>query len=101
MEKFIQLHKPPKNFIGEKVVLVYHNMEILVEKNREKEILPGYSSISAYYDLTVSPVPIGIMDGVFYSAIHVDDRTDIPDDTEFINVRFLYRTTDEDLFYLA
>jgi len=101
MKNFIQLLKYPEKFTGENIVLVYHDMEILVEKNREEKILPGYHSISTYYDLSVSPVPLGIMDGVFYSAIHVDDKTDIPDDTEFINVRFLYRTTDEDLFYLA
>ena len=101
MKNFIQVLKYPEKFTGEKTVLVYHDMEILVEKNREKNILPGYIKISAYYDLSVSPVPLGIMDGVFYSAIHVDDKTDIPDDTEFINVRFLYRTTDEDLFSLA
>ena len=101
MKNFIQLLKYPEKFTGENIVLVYHDMEILVEKNREEKILPGYHSISTYYDLSVSPVPLGIMDGVFYSAIHVDDKTDIPDDTEFINVRFLYMTTDEDLFYLA
>jgi NAD+ diphosphatase len=101
MKYFMQLLKPPKDFIGEMVVLVYHDMEILVERKSGKKTLPGYNSISAHYDLSESPVPLGIMDGVFYSAIYVDDKTDIPDDTEFINVRFLYRTTDEDLFSLA
>ena len=101
MKNFIQLLKPPENFIGETIVLVYHDMEILVERKGERKTPPGYNGISAYYDLSVSSVPLGIMGGIYYSAIHVEDRTDIPDDTEFINVRGLYRTTDVDLFYLA
>lgn len=101
MENFIQLLTPQENFIGDNVVFVYHNMEILVEINREKKTLPWYNIISGYYDLSESPVPLGIMDGVYYSAIHIDDRMDIPENTEFINVRFLYRASDEDLFFLA
>ena len=49
MKNFIQLLKPPENFIGEKVVLVYHDMEILVEMKGEQEAIPEYNSISAYY----------------------------------------------------
>ncbi len=101
MKNFIQLFSPPVEIPGEKVVFVYHDMEILVERKGERETLPGYNRINTYYDLSVSPVPLGILDGVYYSALHVEDRTDIPEDTEFINVRFLYRTIDEDLFYLA
>lgn len=101
MKNFIQILSPSVGFSGEKTVLVYHDMEILVERQGERETLPGYNRISDYYDLSESPVPLGIMDGVYYSAIYVDDRTDIPEDTEFINVRFLYMTTDEDLFSLA
>ena len=101
MKNFIQLLKPPENFIGEKIVLVYHDMEILVEKDGERVTPLDYNRISSYYNLSSATVPLGVMDGVYYSALHVEDRTDIPDRTEFINVRFLNRTTDDRLFQLA
>ena len=76
-------------------------MEILVEKYEEANPVPEYKKISSYFDLSGSLVPIGIMNGIYYSALHVDDKTDIPEKTKFINVRHLYRTSNEDLFYLA
>lgn len=101
MENFIQLLNHPEKFTGMRVVLVYHNMEILVEKNEVGNPVPGYKKISGYYDLTGSLVPIGILNGVYYSALNVDDRGDTPENTKFMNVRHLYRTSNEDLFFLA
>jgi len=101
MKKLIQLLKLPENFTGEKVVFVYHNMEILVEKDKEGNPIPEYNKISTYFDLEGSLVPIGIMGGVYYSALNIDDKRDIPDTTKFINVRHLYRTSSENLFFLA
>ncbi len=89
MKKLIQLLKLPENFTGEKVVFVYHNMEILVEKDKEGNPIPEYNKISTYFDLEGSLVPIGIMGGVYYSALNIDDKRDIPDTTKFINVRHL------------
>ncbi len=101
MEKLIQLIKPPVNFSGRTVILVYRNMEILVEKNKEGNPVPEYEKIVDYYDLSGSLVPIGILKGIYYSALTVDDISDIPENTEFMNVRHLYRTGNEDLFSLA
>ncbi len=101
MGKLIQTLKPPEKFTGRTIVLVYHNMEILVEKNIEGNPIPDYKKINAYYDLSVSLVPIGILNGIYYSAFTVDDKKDIPENTNFINVRHLYRTSNENLFSLA
>ncbi|RKX82290.1 MAG: NAD(+) diphosphatase, partial [Spirochaetes bacterium] len=101
METFTQLIKPPENFTGKTTVLVYHNMEILVEKNKEGNPVPEYEKIINYYDISRSLVPIGILDGIYYSALTVDDTSDIPKNTKFMNVRHLYRTSNEDLFSLA
>ena len=101
MEKFIPLLKSPKIFNGETMVLVYHNMDILVVKENRHSRLPDYNLISSYYDLSIMPIALGIMDGVYYSAIHVDNRNDIPVGTEFMKVRHLYKISNENLFYLA
>ena len=101
MKNFKPLLLPPDNFDGENAVFVYHDMEILVEKNEEGNPVPEYKKIIAYFNLSVSLVPIGIMNGIYYSALHVDNKSDIPENTKFINVRHLYRTSNEDLFYLA
>ncbi|MDA3938424.1 MAG: NAD(+) diphosphatase [Spirochaetia bacterium] len=101
MKNFIQLLIPPENFTGQSIILVYHDMEILVEKDEDGNPIPEYKKIRDYYDLSDLPVPIGIMKGVYYSALNVDDKMEIPENTKFMNVRHLYRTTNEDLFYLA
>jgi len=92
---------PPENFTGQIIILVYHDMEILVEKEKDGNPIPQYNKIIAYYDLSRPPVPIGIINGIYYSALNIDDKMDIPKNTEFMNVRHLYRTSNEDLFYLA
>jgi NAD+ diphosphatase len=101
MEKFTALIKTPDKFSGDRVILVYNNTEILVEKYIDGNPVPEYKRITAYYKLSILVVPIGIMDGIYYSALSVDDKMDIPDNTEFMNVRHLYRTSNEDLFFLA
>jgi len=101
METFTQLIKPPEKFTGKTIVLVYHNMEILVENNKEGNPIPEYKNICAYYDLSESLVPIGILNDIYYTALTVDNKRDIPKNTKFMNVRHLYRTSNEDLFFLA
>lgn len=101
MKNFKPLLVPPNNFDGDNVVFVYHDMEILVEKYEEGNPVPEYNKIIDYYDLSESLIPIGIMKNIYYSALHVDNKIDIPKNTKFINVRHLYRTSNEDLFYLA
>ena len=101
MEIFTQLIKAPENFTGKTIVLVYHNMEILVENNKVGNPIPEYEKIINYYDLSGSLVPIGLLNGIYYSAFTVDDTSNIPNNTKFMNVRHLYRTSNEDLFSLA
>jgi len=101
MEKLIQLLKPPEKFTGKIIILVYHNMEILVENNEDGNPIPEYNKIVSYYDISTSLVPIGLMNGIYYSALTVDDKNDIPENTKFMNVRHLYRTSNENLFSLA
>ncbi len=101
MKKIEQLIKEPYNFSGQKVVLVYHNAMILVDEKKEGNPIPEYNKIANFYDLSVSIIPIAIMNGIYYSAISVDNRNNVPENTNFINARHLYRTSNEYLFYLA
>lgn len=101
MNNFKQLIKPPDNFAGDKEILVYHEMEILVQKNSEKYKLPSYNLITSHYSFDNPPAALGIMDGVFYSIHHVDEPKDIPENTELLNVRHLFGSSDENLFHLA
>jgi len=101
MKNFEPLLVSPVSFDGENVVFVYHGMEILVEKYEEGNPIPEYNKIIDYYDLSELFIPIGIMNNIYYSALHVDDKMDIPQNTNFMNVRHLYRTSNEYLFYLA
>lgn len=101
MGKLMQLIKSPEKFTGRTVILVYNDMEILIEKNEEGNPVPEYEKIIEFYDLSGSLVPIGIMNDIYYSALTVDDKNDIPENTKFMNVRHLYRTSNEDLFSLA
>lgn len=101
MGKLIQLIKHPEKFIGRTVVLVYHNMEILVEKYEDGNPVPEYIKISEFYNLSGSLVPLGILNGVYYAVLSVDNKLDVPVDTKFMNVRYLYKISNEDLFFLA
>ena len=101
MKKIEQLFKEPANFSGERVVLVYHNTMILVDEEKEGNPIPEYSRIANFYNLSDSIIPIGFMNGIYYSALYVDNKNNVPGNTKFINVRHLYRTSNEYLFYLA
>ena len=101
MEKIEQLIKEPDEYSGEKVVLVYYNSMILVEEAKKGNPIPEYKKITAYYDLSAARTPIGKLNGIYYSALSVDSKKDLPENTKFMNVRHLYRTSNEYLFYLA
>ena len=101
MKKIEQLIQEPVNYSGEKVVLVYHNKMILVDENKEGNPIPEYNKIADFYDLSASIISIGIMNGIYYSALSVDNINNVPENTKFMNVRHLYRTRNEYLFYLA
>jgi NAD+ diphosphatase len=101
MKNFKQLINPPINFNGKVVILVYHDMEILIESSVEGLTFLDFKKISSYYGSKYLPVSLGIIDGIYYSAIHVDDRENVPVGTEFVNIRQLYRTSNENFFYLA
>lgn len=101
MGKLKQVLNAPDKITGKSIILVYHNMEILVENNEEGSPIPEYNKIISFYDISTSLVPIGFMNDIYYSAFSVDDKTNIPENTKFMNVRHLYRTSNEDLFSLA
>ena len=69
MKKIEQLIKEPDEYSGEKIVLVYYNSMILVEEAKKGNPIPEYKKITAYYDLSAARIPIGKLNGIYYSAL--------------------------------
>lgn len=89
----------PEKFTGETVIYVYHDLDILVEKNKLIPVETG--KVLSYYAKEGDFVSLGIAEGHYYEALVVDDRENIPKGTRFINVRNLFRIDDELFFYRA